>query len=80
MSRFIEDFYFSVWGQRHQNFLKQHKRVQFNIMVAKGTLWFYLPRLTGKLRYVFSADGMDTENEQYSRNSKKIVSNELIYS
>lgn len=30
------------WGQMHRDYLRQHKKAQFNIMLAKGTLWTYL--------------------------------------
>lgn len=26
----------------HRDYLRQHKKAQFNIMLAKGTLWTYL--------------------------------------
>lgn len=27
------------WGMMHKNYLIKHKKVQFNIMLIKGTLW-----------------------------------------
>ncbi|MBR3996691.1 MAG: TnpV protein [Clostridia bacterium] len=31
-----------VWGLKRKDFLMQHKRVQFNIMLMNGTLWNHL--------------------------------------
>jgi len=31
-----------VWGLKRKDYLMKHKRVQFNIMLMKGTLWTHL--------------------------------------
>ena len=34
-----------IWGQRHLDYLRNHKRVQFNIMLMNGTLWTHLTEI-----------------------------------
>ena len=34
-----------VWGVKRKDYLMQHKRVQFNIMLMTGTLWSHLAEI-----------------------------------
>ncbi len=34
-----------LWGMRHKDYLMKNKRVLFNIMLAKGTLYQYLAKV-----------------------------------
>lgn len=34
-----------VWGLKRKDYLMQHKRVQFNIMLMNGTLWTHLAEI-----------------------------------
>ena len=34
-----------VWGLKRKDYLMQHKRVQFNIMLMTGTLWTHLAEI-----------------------------------
>ena len=34
-----------IWGLKHKDYLMQHKRVQFNIMLMTGTLWTHLAEI-----------------------------------
>ncbi len=34
-----------MWGMRHKDYLMKNKRVLFNIMLTKGTLYQYLARV-----------------------------------
>lgn len=43
-----------IFRQRHLDYLKQHKRVQFNIMLTKGTLWNYLAEIDEQASAMFS--------------------------
>ncbi len=43
-----------VWGQRHLNYLRKHKRVQFNIMLMTGTLWTHLAEIDEQASDMFS--------------------------
>lgn len=33
------------WGRMHRNYLKEHRPIQFNILVLSGDLWTYLADL-----------------------------------
>ncbi len=43
-----------MWGLKRKDFLMQHKRVQFNIMLINGTLWTHLSELDGQASDMFS--------------------------
>ena len=42
------------WGQLHRDYLRQYKQVQFNIMLAQGTLWIYLAEIDEHASAMFS--------------------------
>ena len=42
------------WGQLHRDYLRQHKQVQFDIMLAQGTLWIYLAEVDEHASAMFS--------------------------
>ncbi len=43
-----------MWGMKRKNFLLNHKRVQFNIMLMTGTLWTHLAEVDEQASYMFS--------------------------
>lgn len=43
-----------VWGLKRKDFLMQHKRVQFNIMLMNGTLWTHLAEIDEQASDMFS--------------------------
>ncbi len=44
----------SVWGLKRKDYLMQHKRVQFNIMLMTGTLWTHLAEVDEQAADMFS--------------------------
>lgn len=44
----------SVWGLKRKNYLMQHKRVQFNIMLMTGMLWNHLTEVDEQATDMFS--------------------------
>lgn len=43
-----------VWGLKRKDYLMQHKRVQFNIMLMEGTLWSHLAEVDEQASDMFS--------------------------
>ena len=43
-----------VWGLKRKDYLMQHKRVQFNIMLMNGTLWTHLAEVDEQASDMFS--------------------------
>ena len=43
-----------VWGLKRKDYLMQHKRVQFNIMLMTGTLWTHLTEIDEQASDMFS--------------------------
>ncbi len=43
-----------VWGLKRKDYLMQHKRVQFNIMLMNGTLWTHLAEVDEQSADMFS--------------------------
>ena len=43
-----------VWGLKRKDYLMQHKRVQFNIMLMNGTLWTHLTEIDEQASDMFS--------------------------
>ncbi len=43
-----------VWGLKRKDYLMQHKRVQFNIMLMTGTLWTHLAEVDEQAADMFS--------------------------
>ncbi len=43
-----------IWGLKRKDFLMQHKRVQFNIMLMNGTLWTHLAEVDEQAADMFS--------------------------
>ena len=43
-----------VWGLKRKDYLMQHKRVQFNIMLMNGTLWTHLAEIDEQASDMFS--------------------------
>ena len=43
-----------IWGLKRKDFLMKHKRVQFNIMLMKGTLWTHLAEVDEQASAMFS--------------------------
>lgn len=43
-----------IWGLKRKNYLLQHKRVQFNIMLMAGTLWTHLAEIDEQASAMFS--------------------------
>lgn len=43
-----------IWVLKRKDFLMQHKRVQFNIMLMNGTLWTYLAEVDEQASDMFS--------------------------
>ena len=44
----------SVWGLKRKDYLMQHKRVQFNIMLMTGMLWTHLTEVDEQATDMFS--------------------------
>ena len=42
------------WGQMHRDFLRDNKKVVFNIMLTKGTLYHYLAEIDKQAEEMFS--------------------------
>ena len=43
-----------IWGMKRKDYLMQHKRVQFNIMLMNGTLWTHLAEIDEQAPEMFS--------------------------
>ena len=43
-----------VWGLKRKDYLMNHKRVQFNIMLMNGTLWTHLAEIDEQASDMFS--------------------------
>ncbi len=43
-----------VWGMKRKDYLMNHKRVQFNIMLMNGTLWTHLAEVDEQAADMFS--------------------------
>ena len=43
-----------VWGMKRKDYLMQHNRVQFNIMLMNGTLWTHLAEIDEQASVMFS--------------------------
>ncbi len=43
-----------IWGLKRKDYLMQHKRVQFNIMLMTGTLWTHLEEVDEQAADMFS--------------------------
>ena len=43
-----------LWGIKRKDYLMQHKRVQFNIMLMNGTLWTHLAEIDEQASDMFS--------------------------
>ena len=43
-----------VWGLKRKDYLMQHKRVQFNIMLMNGILWAHLAEIDEQASAMFS--------------------------
>ncbi|MBR3780405.1 MAG: TnpV protein [Clostridia bacterium] len=43
-----------VWGLKRKDYLTNHKRVQFNIMLMTGTLWTHLAEVDEQASAMFS--------------------------
>ena len=43
-----------VWGLNRKDYLMQHNRVQFNIMLMNGTLWTHLAEIDAQVADMFS--------------------------
>lgn len=43
-----------VWGLKRKDYLMNHKRVQFNIMLMNGTLWNHLAEVDEQASDMFS--------------------------
>jgi len=43
-----------VWGLKRKDYLMNHKRVQFNIMLMNGTLWTHLAEIDEQASAMFS--------------------------
>ena len=43
-----------VWGLKRKDYLMNHKRVQFNIMLMNGTLWAYFAEIDEQASDMFS--------------------------
>lgn len=42
------------WGMLHRDYMFQHKKVQFTIMLSQGTLWTYLTEVDKQASKMFS--------------------------
>ena len=43
-----------MWGLKRKDYLMNHKRVQFNIMLMNGTLWTHLSEIDEQASVMFS--------------------------
>ncbi|MBQ8574964.1 MAG: TnpV protein [Clostridia bacterium] len=43
-----------IWGLKRKDYLMNHKRVQFNIMLMNGTLWTHLAEIDEQASDMFS--------------------------
>ena len=43
-----------VWGMKRKDYLMNHERVQFNIMLMNGTLWTHLAEIDEQASVMFS--------------------------
>ncbi len=43
-----------IWGLKRKDYLMEHKRVQFNIMLMNGTLWNHLAEIDEQASDMFS--------------------------
>ena len=43
-----------IWGVKRKDYLMNHKRVQFNIMLMAGTLWTHLAEVDEQVSDMFS--------------------------
>ena len=43
-----------VWGMKRKDYLMNHKRVRFNIMLMNGTLWTHLEEIDEQAADMFS--------------------------
>ena len=43
-----------IWGLKRKDYLMNHKRVQFNIMLMNGTLWTHLAEIDKQATDMFS--------------------------
>ena len=43
-----------MWGLKRKDYLMNHKRVQFNIMLMNGTLWTHLSEIDEQASAMFS--------------------------
>ncbi len=43
-----------IWGLKRKDYLMQHKRVQFNIMLMNGTFWAHLAEVDEQASNMFS--------------------------
>ena len=43
-----------MWGLKRKDYLMQHKRVQFNMMLMNGTLWNHLAEIDEQASDMFS--------------------------
>jgi len=43
-----------IWGVKRKDYLMNHKRVQFNIMLMTGTLWTHLAEVDEQVSDMFS--------------------------
>ena len=43
-----------IWGLKRKDYLMNHKRVQFNIMLMNGTLWTHLAEIDEQAEEMFS--------------------------
>ena len=43
-----------MWGLKRKDYLMQHKRVQFNILLMNGTLWTHLTEVDEQASDMFS--------------------------
>ena len=42
-----------MWGLKRKDYLMQHKRVQFNILLMNGTLWYHLTEIDEQASNMF---------------------------
>ena len=45
---------FGMWGLKRKDYLMQHRRVMFNIMLMNGTLWTHLAEIDEQASDMFS--------------------------
>ena len=68
-----------IWGLKRKDYLMQHKRVQFNIMLMTGTLWTHLAEVDEQAADMFSrlVERMKV-NESITEQLKKQDQMELV--